>query len=392
MIRSIIDNDLYKFSMANAVLRLFPNLRVSYRFTDRKGKGKWTPEALKELKRRIKAMSKLSLARDERAFCEVQMPWINRTFWDFLAAYRYDPREVRVWLDNSNNLQMEIKGLWCNTIFWEVPLLALTSEVYFEKIETDWSEDGQDEKMLAKAQKLHDAGVAWGDFGTRRRRNFEAQERVVRVGKQFKNFTGTSNVYLAMKYGVKAIGTMAHEWIMAHSALYSLKHANRFALQNWNSVYEGNLGTALPDTYGTDAFLRDFDGVLARLFDSVRHDSGDPYVWAQKMIDHYTSLKIDWRSKPLGFTADSAIEIHKWVSERGGRCWFGIGTSLSNDYDGSPALSIVIKLSEVEDNAGKATPVVKLSDNPEKASGDRDAIRVALWTHFGTPLDSATRK
>ena len=171
---------------------------------------------------------------------------------------------------------------------------------------------------------------------------------------------------------------------MAHSALYSLRHANRFALQNWNQVYEGNLGTALPDTFGTDAFLRDFDGVLARLFDSVRHDSGDPYVWSQKMIDHYTSLKIDWRSKPLGFTdgntADSAIEIHNWVSERGGRCWFGIGTSLSNDYEGSPALSIVIKLYEVEDAFGIAIPVVKLSDNPEKATGDKDAVRVALWT------------
>ncbi|HMY53721.1 MAG TPA: nicotinate phosphoribosyltransferase, partial [Candidatus Obscuribacter sp.] len=198
----------------------------------------------------------------------------------------------------------------------------------------------------------------------------------------------------AMKHGVKALGTMAHEWIMAHSALFSLRHANRFALQNWNDVYKGNLGTALPDTYGTDAFLRDFDGVLARLFDSVRHDSGDPFVWAQKMIDHYTSLKIDWKSKPLGFTdgntAESAIEIHNWVKERGGRCWFGIGTSLSNDYGpDSPALSIVIKLAEVEDNAGRATPVVKLSDNPEKASGDKDAIRVAMWTHFGTPLDAA---
>ncbi len=394
MIRAITDNDLYKFSMANAVLRLFPNLKVGYRFTDRKGHGRWTEDALRELKRRVKAMARLSLTQEERFFCEAQMPWINRTFWDFLAAYRYDPREVRLWLDKKNNLQMEIKGLWCRTIFWEVPLLALASEVYFEKIDTNWTEDGQEEKMLAKAEKLSAAGVLWGDFGTRRRRHFEAQERVVRVGKQFKNFTGTSNVYLAMKYGVKPIGTMAHEWIMAHSALYSLRHANRFALQNWNEVYEGNLGTALPDTFGTDAFLRDFDGVLARLFDSVRHDSGDPYVWSQKMIDHYTSLKIDWRSKPLGFTdgntADSAIEIHNWVTERGGRCWFGIGTSLSNDYEGSPALSIVIKLYEVEDAFGIAIPVVKLSDNPEKATGDKDAVRVALWTHFGKPLDLPT--
>lgn len=394
MIMSMLDNDLYKFSMANAVLRKHPNVWVSYKFNDRQGKGLWTEEALKELKRRIKAMSKLALTREERQFCEQQMPWINRSFWDYLAAYRYDPKEVKVSLDKKNNLQIEIRGLWCRTIFWEVPLLALAAEVYYEMIDTNWSEEGQEEKMQGKAERLFAAGVLWGDFGTRRRRHFAAQERVVRIGKQFANFTGTSNVYLAMKYGVKAIGTMAHEWIMAHSAIFSLKHANKYALESWNEVYQGNLGTALPDTYGTDAFLRDFQGVLARLFDSVRHDSGDPYAWAQKMINHYGKLGIDWRSKPLGFTDgntdESAIAIHNWVKEKGGRCWFGIGTSFSNDYGpDSPAVSIVIKLYEVQDPDGRWIPVVKLSDNPAKASGDKDAVRVALYTHFGTPLDAA---
>jgi nicotinate phosphoribosyltransferase len=389
----MIDNDLYKLSMANAVLRKHPNLRVAYKFTDRKGKGKWTKEAVKELERRIKAMKKLALTREERQYCESQMPWINRTFWDYLAAYRFDPKEVKVSLDKHNNLQISIRGLWCRTIFWEVPLLALTCEVWYEMIDTNWSEDGQEEKMEAKAQRLADAGVKWGDFGTRRRRHFEAQERVVRIGMKHKNFTGTSNVYLAMKYGVKAIGTMAHEWIMAHAALFSLKHANKYALESWNDVYQGNLGTALPDTYGTDAFLRDFQGQLARLFDSVRHDSGDPFKWAEKMIKHYGTLNIDWKTKPLGFTDgntdESAIEIHNWVKARGGICWFGIGTSMSNDYGpDSPALSIVIKLSEVEEEDGRIIHVVKLSDTPEKASGHPDAIRVALYTHFGTPLDT----
>jgi nicotinate phosphoribosyltransferase len=262
-------------------------------------------------------------------------------------------------------------------------------------IDTDWTEDGQDEKMEAKAQRLAAAGVFWGDFGTRRRRHFAAQERVVRIGSKYANFTGTSNVYLAMKYGVKPLGTMAHEWIMAHAALFSLKHANLFALEAWNDVYRGNLGTALPDTYGTEAFLADFNGVLARLYDSVRHDSGDPYKWAQKMVAHYTKLGIDWKSKPLGFTDgntdESAIALHLWYTAKGGKCWFGIGTSLSNDYGpGSPALSIVIKLIEVQDYSGTIIPVVKLSDSPEKASGDADAIRVARWTHLGTPLDSTT--
>jgi len=389
----MIDNDLYKLSMGHAVLRKHPKLKVSYKFTDRRTKGAWTTAAVRELRRRIKAMAKLALTREERVYCETNMPWINRSFWDYLAAYRFDPKEVTVSLDAKHNLQIAIAGDWCRTIFWEVPLLALVCEVWYEMIDTAWTEEGQEEKMLAKAQRLADAGVAWGDFGTRRRRNFEAQERVVRIGKQFKNFTGTSNVYLAMKYGVKAIGTMAHEWIMAHSALHSLKHANKYALESWNDVYQGNLGTALPDTYGTDAFLRDFQGVLARLFDSVRHDSGDPYVWAEKMIKHYTSLGIDWKSKPLGFTDgntdESAIEIHNWVKAKGGRCWFGIGTSMSNDYGPeSPALSIVIKLSTVVEPDGTICHVVKLSDTPEKASGDKDAVRVALWTHYGKPLDA----
>lgn len=393
MIRSILDNDLYKLSMANAVLRKYPNIRVAYKFTNRKAKGNWTAAALKSLKAKIKAMAKLKLTGEERAYCELKMPWINRGFWDFLANYRFDPSEVNVYIDGNKNLQIEIRGLWCRTIFWEVPLLALICEVYYEKIDTNWSDEGQDELMVGKSERLKAAGVLWGDFGTRRRRNFEAQERVVRICKNDPNFTGTSNVYLAMKYDVKALGTMAHEWIMAHAALFSLRHANKFALEAWNDVYQGDLGTALPDTYGTDAFLRDFTGILARCFDSVRHDSGDPYAWAEKMMAHYTKIGIDWKTKPLGFTDgntdESAIQIKNWMAEKGGKCWFGIGTSMSNDFGPeSPALSIVIKLYEVEDASGTTIPVVKLSDTPEKASGNPDAVRVALYTHFGTPLDA----
>ncbi len=390
---SILDDDLYKFSMQHAVWRLYPKVRVKYRFTDRRPKGNWTTEALLALKKKIKDLRKLRLTAEERQYCEANFPWMSPDYWTYLANYRFNPKEVKVWIEKGN-LKLEIAGRWCRTILWEVKLLALISETYYEHIDTNWSEDGQDDIMLQKSMMLMDAGVAWGDFGTRRRRNFASQERVVRICKDNPNFTGTSNVYLAMKYKVKALGTMAHEWIMAHAALFSLKHANRFALHAWNSVYQGALGTALPDTYGTDAFLRDFDGVLARLFDSVRHDSGPWKDWAEKMIAHYTSLKIDWKTKPLGFTdgntAESAIEIHKWVVALGGKCWFGIGTSMTNDFgEESPALSIVIKLVEVTDNDGEVIHVVKLSDTPEKASGDKDAVRVAKWTHFGIPLDAA---
>jgi nicotinate phosphoribosyltransferase len=233
-------------------------------------------------------------------------------------------------------------------------------------------------------------------MGTRRRRHLEAQERVVVIGKKYKNFTGTSNVYLALKHDVKALGTMAHEWIMAHSALFSLLHANKFALEAWNYVYKGNLGTALPDTFGTEAFLKDFQGQLARLFDSARQDSGEPIAWFEMMIAHYISLSINWRSKMYGFTDgntdQTAISINKYVKGKGGDCWFGIGTYFSNDYGPeSPACNIVIKLTAVEVD-GRWIPVVKLSDTPSKATGDDDAVRNALWTHHGTPLDDASHK
>lgn len=389
---SILDDDLYKFSMQNAVLRLYPDVRVKYRFTDRRAKGNWTPEALQALKRKIKNLRKLKLTAEERTWCEANLKWFNRAYWDFLGNYRFDPKEVKVSLKDGK-LNLDIEGLWCRTILWEVKLLALISETYYEYIDTNWSDDGQDEQMLSKSIQLMDEGVLWGDFGTRRRRNFAAQERVVRICKGNPNFTGTSNVHLAMKHGVKALGTMAHEWIMGHAALFSLEHANKFALEAWQSVYQGELGTALPDTYGTDAFLRDFGSTLARLFDSVRHDSGPWQKWAEKMIAHYKSLGINWTTKPLGFTdgndVATAITINRWIKEQGGKCWFGIGTSMSNDFGPeSPAVSIVIKLVEVTHPNGKVVKVVKLSDTPEKASGDADAIRVAKWTHFGIPLDA----
>lgn len=392
---SMLDDDLYKFSMANAVMLLYPNVRVKYRFTDRRAAGKWTKRALEELQRRINAMANIALTKEEREYCERTLPWINAAFWEYLWNYRFDPSEVKIWLDSKKNLQIEIEGLWRRTIFWEVRLLYTVCEVFYEMIDTNWTEDGQVEKMEGKAQRLADAGVAWGDFGTRRRRHFAAQERVVEIGKKYPNFTGTSNVYLAMKHGVKALGTMAHEWVMGHSALFSLQHANRYALQAWNGVYQGNLGTALPDTFGTDAFLADFDGVLARLYDSVRHDSNDPFKWTDKMEAHYNKLAIaNWKaSKPLGYTDGNtdrtAIAIHIYVTGKGMRCWFGIGTAFVNDYgDESPALAIVIKLSEVVDTNGKRHHVVKLSDSPEKATGDADAIRVAKYVHMGIPLDA----
>ena len=173
-LRSILDNDLYKFSMGNAVNLKYPDVKVKYRFTDRAAKGKWNQNAVRVLKKLIQEMRQMALTPEERAECLKRFPWIHHLYWDLhLAAYRYDPSDVTVWLDKDKNLQIEIKGLWSRTIYWEVPVLALVSEVYFTMIDTDWTEEGQVEIDGEQGQKrLFEAGVLYADFGTRRRRNF----------------------------------------------------------------------------------------------------------------------------------------------------------------------------------------------------------------------------
>jgi nicotinate phosphoribosyltransferase len=230
----------------------------------------------------------------------------------------------------------------------------------------------------------------YADFGTRRRRSFRSQELVVETMKDAVGFMGTSNVYLAKKHNVKAIGTQSHQWIMGVSALRGLRHCNSFAMDEWVKTYNGSLGIVLTDTYGTEAFLKDFDLKNAKLFDGVRHDSGDPIWFADLIISHYKKLGIDPMSKIIifsdGLDDDIADKIRNHCKGRikSATC---IGTFFSNDYknskgEKSKALSIVIKL-----YGCAGVPVVKLSDNPAKAAGDEDAVRVAEWTFYGQPLD-----
>ena len=204
-----------------------------------------------------------------------------------------------------------------------------------------------------------------------------------------KGFVGTSNVYLAMKYGVKPIGTMAHEWIQGHCVLGGIRHANRYALDAWTRVYRGNLGIALTDTYGTNAFLEDFDTYLAKLFDGVRHDSGDPFRFVDKIVAHYKKLGINPRSKTIVFSDNlkptTCIALLHYCEDNDICCSFGIGTNFTNDFPLSPlkALNMVIKLVRLN-----GIPVVKLSDDLGKIIGDPDMVRVIRYLYLGTPLDA----
>lgn len=383
MINSILDQDFYTFTVGQAVLKNFPNVDVTYKFINR-SKTKFTQEFLILLNYEIQNLACLQLSEDEKNFLQKSAPFLCPSYLEFLQNYRYGPNEVKVTL-NDGDLDITIAGKWHRTVFWEVPLLALISECYFRTVDTNWSVDGQYELAEAKAKRLSLAGCKFAEFGTRRRRSSSVQEIFIRQAKQFGGFVGTSNVHYAHIFDLKIIGTMSHQWFMGISALDGLRKANRDGLQRWANTFHGNLGIALTDTYGTDAFFEDFDGNLARLYDGVRHDSGDPFEFGNKVIDHYMSLNIRPMHKTIVFSdnldVDKCIDIKNYFQDRI-NVSFGVGTHFTNDFVDSPALKIVIKLATCN-----GIPVVKLSDEQGKITGDNDAQRVALWTFFQQPLD-----
>lgn len=386
MIRSVLDNDLYKFTMQQAVLDLYPEVRATYEFINRRPSDRFNAEFLGPLAGAVEQLSRLQLQEEERSFLRRQCPYLKPAYLDYLKNYRYDPAEVDLRLDDQHGLSMVIDGPWHRTILWEVPLLALVSELYGKHVDTNWTPDGQLEKIAAKGSMLERAGCAFADFGTRRRRDHATQDLIVGALRDNPGFVGTSNVHLAHVHDLRPIGTMAHEWIMAHSVLCGLRHANRFALDAWCRVYNARLGIALTDTYTTKAFFDDFDTFYARLYDGVRQDSGSPFEFTDRAVEHYRKLRIDPTTKTIvfsdGLTPELAVRLHRHCAGRI-RCSFGIGTNLTNDFEGNRALNIVIKLKGVN-----GIPVVKLTDDPAKATGRPDALRVARWTFLGTPLGS----
>lgn len=388
MIHSILDNDLYKFTMQMAVLELFPTVTAEYRFINR-GNQKFTDEFVNKLKNIIHSdIKELRLTEEEHDWLSENCPYFTATYLEYLRNFRFKPDEVSVSLDETEDLDIRIKGPWHSTILWEIVLMSTISELYFDMIEPEWKANNSlatvahDYRHMIEnvGEKLGSSGCILSEFGTRRRRSYEMQDNVIDVLKGFSICAGTSNVHLAQKYNIKPIGTIGHEWIMGNSALVGLRNANRFAFENWVKVYEGNLGIALTDTFGSDAFFNNFDGKLARIYDGIRHDSGKPLEFVDKAIEHYKKLGIDPTQKVVVFSdsldADGAIRIKEYCGNRI-KCSFGIGTYLTNNpefFRESPPLNIVIKLHKVND-----IPVVKLSDSGEKATGDRDALRVANY-------------
>ena len=387
MLPRLLDNDLYKFTMQQAVLELFPNAWAKYTFINR-GNHKFTIQFIDHFRESLDLLSKASISSREIDEFKVKCPYLKPWYFEFLRNYKYNLEEVDFHLDLEGNLHLTIEGPWYRTILWEVPLLYTISKVYFKTVDTNWKNDYPlyRASFFSKLMRMHDCHVT--DFGTRRRRDFAHQSLVVEAGTQFPNFSGTSNVLLSIIHHTRVVGTMAHEWIMGNSILEGLRNANYYALNNWVRVFNASLGTALTDTYGTDAFLNNFNLRLSKLYDGVRQDSGNPFVFVSRIANHYESLNIDPMSKVVLFsdnlTPEKVMEISSFCKGKI-KCSFGIGTNFTNDFAfcDSPALNMVIKLSELN-----RIPVVKLSEDIGKTCGDKDAVRVARWTFNRTSLDA----
>ncbi len=380
ILNSILDNDLYKFTMQNAVVKIFPRAIARYRFINR-DKTPFPDGFAQELRKQVQAMSGLKLTADEKKFLHEKCYYLDPTYLDFLSGYRFDPGEIGI-VQNKGELEVSIEGYWYRTILWEVPLMAMISELYFKLTgQKGDSEQEITERARHKAVKFNNLNVKIADFGTRRRFSYENHDRVIRAFMNYGKlcFTGTSNVHFAQKYNLTPIGTHAHEWFMFHAAKYGFKMANKLALENWVRVYRGDLGIALSDTFTSDVFFRSFDTKFAKLFDGVRQDSGDPIEFAKKTIAHYESLRIDPKSKTIifsdGLTPEAVEKIAAYARGKI-KISFGIGTNLTNDVGVTP-LNIVIKLTEARPEGHEWESTVKLSDTTGKYTGDKKQISLS---------------
>jgi len=383
---SILDTDLYTFSMQNAILDNFPDAMAEYHFYNR-GTHKINRKVYEELKWYIEQkFDALTLKNTEYNFLKEKCPYLKGWYLDYLKNYKFNSKEVNMSFNEETGLEINIRGPWHSTIMWEVPILSAISELYFRHADKNWDYNGQEELINQKGAFLSLNNCKVADMSTRRRRSYGIQDVVVHELKKYPCFVGTSNPLLAMNHDVKPIGTMAHQFPMAMQALRGINHCNKYAMEMWINTYGTNLGIVLSDTVTLDVFLKDFNRAMAMMFDGTRCDSGDNFIYADKIISHYKKIGIDPMSKIIIFSnsldVEKAIEIKKYCEGKI-KCSFGIGNKLANDFKNSPAPNMVIKLWSIND-----IPVVKLSDDSGKVTGDKDAVRVTKWCCLGESLDN----
>ncbi len=390
IITSLLDTDLYKFTMMQVVLHQFPGAQVEYRFRCRNAGVALAP-FVNEIREEIRALCSLRFQDAELAYLR-SLRFIKSDFVDFLGLFKLGEKYVQVTPLPSGEIDITIQGPWLHTILFEIPVLAIVNEVYFRNTQKvpDFPEGRR--RLDAKIGQLQAPGLAElkiADYGTRRRFSRAWHEEVLRVlcarlgTGMHGQFAGTSNVLYAMKLGVTPLGTMAHEYLQACQALGPrLRDSQVFGFEVWAKEYRGDLGIALSDVYGMSAFLRDFDLYFCKLFDGARHDSGDPFAWGERLLQHYRDNRVDPLTKTLIFsdalTVPRTIELFQRFH---GRCQlaFGIGTNLTNDLGYEP-LQVVIKMTRCN-----GQPVAKLSDTPGKGMCDDEKYLAYLRQVFDIP-------
>lgn len=374
IINSLLETDMYKFSMGQTIFHQFTSYKTTWTFKCRNKDVHFTDEMVEEIKEQVQAFCQLRFTEEELEYLD-NITWIKGTYVDFLRLWQPRYEEFTITTDAPCGLAIDAAGTWLNTSMYEIPVLAIVNEVYF-RMAYDYDvllkqfKRRLDEKVRLLEEDTYRLSD-FSEFGLRRRLSAEAQEMAVKAIAEVElpadsHFIGTSNVYLAKKFNLKPVGTMAHEWIMCtgqgnhkHNPAYS----NWYALDAWVKEYGILNGIALTDTITTDCFLRDFQLTYATLFSGVRHDSGDPYEWGDKMIAHYNRLGINPRTKTLLFSDsldfERATALYDYFKDKA-KVAFGIGTFISNDTD-EEALNIVMKttkcngmdVAKISDVAGK---------------------------------------
>ncbi|WP_407546395.1 nicotinate phosphoribosyltransferase [Vibrio parahaemolyticus] len=405
IIQSALDFDVYKVNMMSAVAALYPDAMVSYKFIVRSEED--LSELLPEVKAEVLKLQDVRFTEDEIAYMKRVAPYLKPEFVEALRHFRFNPQSDvsfhnKTMSDGSSQLRITINGLWKETILYETIIMSIVSEVRsrqrwsdipFEQFHTVLEDKVR--YLKAELERRNITNFKFADMSTRRRFSFQAQRTMLKyLSKELPQcLTGTSNYHLARELDLTPIGTVAHEWFMGHQALVNVRDSQKIALQRWQKMFNGALGIALTDTIGIDAFLKDFDEELSHAYVGVRHDSGCPFTWGEKMIAHYESLGIDPMTKTLVFTDglnfEQALDICEHFQGRV-QVSFGIGTSLANDMgnyvndqgEAYQPLSIVIKMVTCN-----GSPVAKISDEPEKAMCEDIFFLMNLKRRFEQPLD-----
>lgn len=393
IIQSLLWTDLYKITMSQMAFHQYPEVGAIYEFINR-GKTFFPLGFGEKLQDQVNTMADLKLESGERQFLKDQCPFLTDDFIDWFSNYRFNPNEVNI-EQKGHDLKIDFRGPWQRTIYWEVPLMALISELYFTQTHQP-STFNYIERAKEKGRMMKEAGALLLEFGTRRAHSNlvhkDVLQALIETAKPVAEggvLLGTSNVKLAMEFGIPASGTFAHEDVMAHAAMFGYKMANEKTMDSWAKEYLGlgggstfpRLGTALTDTFTTDVFLRSFNEKWAKYYTYLRQDSGNPFVEGEKLVTAWKNIFVDPKAEAKGIVFSdgldipTALKLQEQFSSRVAAV-FGIGTDLTNDVGVKP-LNIVIKAhSFILPDKGEI-PVCKLSDDREKQSGDPGAIAKA---------------